>query len=376
MKKNLTEILRSSIESESIDKLSVDQILSFFLNDKTQKLYPTGIQSQLDPRTGEPVLFNAARASRPHDYPTQGGDNFPLDNCPICSGHTTGILDWVDLSDGFTFINKNMYPVLDISDIFIASDPKQREQKNKNSVWGLHFVQWSSTDHDRDWHNMPLGDCITVMSRLSVLEKTLTAVGVELTQKAGSDPLLQDNQWSISIIKNVGSAVGGSLEHGHQQIVLGNLIPKRIQNDQNFLLDHGQAFTDFLLSQNADELTIRDYGPAVLLVPFFMRRPFDMILAMKDSQKSFLYDLDREELEAVAAGWKDGAQIFHQIMPSLNREIAYNIITHNGPGVGLYFEFLPFTQEIGGLEHLGLTVCQADPYQTADRIREYLENTD
>lgn len=335
-----------------------------------------GFNPSLIPVPGNLFYFNAARASRPHDYPAQGGDNFPLDNCPICSGHTTGILDWVDLSDGFTFINKNMYPVLDISDIFIASDPKQREQKNKNSVWGLHFVQWSSTDHDRDWHNMPLGDCITVMSRLAVLEKALTAVGAELTQKAGSDPLLQDNQWSISIIKNVGSAVGGSLEHGHQQIVLGNLIPKRIQNDQNFLLDHGQAFTDFLLSQNADELTIRDYGPAVLLVPFFMRRPFDMILAMKDSQKSFLYDLDREELEAVAAGWKDGAQIFHQIMPSLNREVAYNIITHNGPGVGLYFEFLPFTQEIGGLEHLGLTVCQADPYQTADRIREYLENTD
>jgi hypothetical protein len=48
-------------------------------------------------------------------------------------------------------------------------------------------------------------------------------------------------------------------------------------------------------------------------------------------------------------------------MPSIGREIAHNVITNNGLGVGLYFEFLSYTQEIGGFEQLGLFVCQGNP---------------
>jgi hypothetical protein len=53
----------------------------------------------------------------------------------------------------------------------------------------------------------------------------------------------------------------------------------------------------------------------------------------------------------------------------MGREIAYNVITHNGPGAGLYFEFLPYTQESGGFEQLGLFVCQAEPEAAAAQIR-------
>ncbi len=80
--------------------------------------------------------------------------------------------------------------------------------------------------------------------------------------------------------------------------------------------------------------------------------------------------------EAISAGWRDAARVFQQLMPSLNREIAYNIITHNGPGAGPYFELLPYTQEKGGLEHLGISVSQADPFQTADQIRILLDQSD
>jgi hypothetical protein len=56
-------------------------------------------------------------------------------------------------------------------------------------------------------------------------------------------------------------------------------------------------------------------------------------------------------------------------MPELKRELAYNVVTDNGPGAGLYFEFLPFTQEQGGLVHLGMAICQAEPEQVAKQIR-------
>jgi hypothetical protein len=64
---------------------------------------------------------------------------------------------------------------------------------------------------------------------------------------------------------------------------------------------------------------------------------------------------------AVADGWHDAMRAMHIIMPGIGRETAYNVVTYNGPGTGLYFEFLPYTQENGDFEHLGLTVCQADP---------------
>jgi hypothetical protein len=57
-------------------------------------------------------------------------------------------------------------------------------------------------------------------------------------------------------------------------------------------------------------------------------------------------------------------------MPQVGRELAYNVIANNGPGAGLYFEFLPYTQEIGGVEHLGLFVCQELPARAAARLRD------
>lgn len=80
--------------------------------------------------------------------------------------------------------------------------------------------------------------------------------------------------------------------------------------------------------------------------------------------------------EIVSPGWRDAARVFQQIMPLLNREIAYNIITHNGPGAGLYFEFLPYTKEKGGLEHLGISVSQVDLFQAAEQIRSLLDQSD
>ena len=45
------------------------------------------------------------------------------------------------------------------------------------------------------------------------------------------------------------------------------------------------------------------------------------------------------------------------------------MVTFNGPGAGLYFEFLPYTQEMGGYEHLGLIMCQANPAAVAEHLR-------
>jgi hypothetical protein len=61
------------------------------------------------------------------------------------------------------------------------------------------------------------------------------------------------------------------------------------------------------------------------------------------------------------------------IMPKIGRETAYNVIVNNGPGAGIYFEFLPYTQETGGFEHLGLLLCQGNPGMVAEDVRDFLD---
>jgi galactose-1-phosphate uridylyltransferase len=372
-----TSILRQLIESVSIADLSTDQLVASLMEEKPQGTYTPAMRWQIDPRNGEPILHNSARALRPYDRPARGGaPSMRVADCPICSGNTTGILDWHELSEGFTFVNRNLYPALRIVGRENPTAASRQVGPEDLPAWGIHLLQWTSTCHDRDWHNMPFDDCVVVIGRLAAVEKSLCAVGACLSREVEAGEHASTSPWSVCIIKNVGRGVGGSLEHGHQQILLANQMPCRSRNNAEFINQRGETFADFLLSGNPFDLTIRDYGPAKLLVPYFMRRPYDMILVMKDTRKSHLHELSQAELKSVASGWMDGTRAITRIMPQLGVATAYNIVAHNAAGAGLYFEFLPHTQGDGGLERLGMSICQEDPYQCARRIRSVLNLPD
>lgn len=354
-------LLRELLVSQLIDTVPLNDFMQYFLKAQRNGISPQ-IKFSVDPRSDEPIIYNPARAERPHDNSDQSvNKKIMRETCPICAGETTGIIDLADLSDGYTFINSNLYPAIRPPD-FVGS----HLSKDHSLPWGFHLVQWTSSVHDQDWHNMMEADCVIVMSRLAAAEKKLIDVGREIKDQSGDEVY-------ISVIKNSGAAVGGSLEHGHQQILLSNLAPRRLIDNQRFVEKKGKTFSEHLQVTNPAELLLYDYGEAVLVVSQYMRRPLEMILALKDTGKSYLHQLDERELLAVSRGWMDASRIFHNLMPDYDREIAYNFITHNGPGAGLYFEFLPYTQEQGGFEQLGLTVCQADPLKVADQIRMILE---
>lgn len=361
MKELLPELLHNLVEANSIEDLSTEQVLSSFKTDPLLQNLPDNGKLSIDPRSGEPIIYNPSRATRPHDYPTGGEKKV---ECPICAGNSTGVMDMAGLQEGFTFINKNLYPVLN------PPDPKKGMKAKSPS--GLHFIQWTSSIHDRDWHNLPDEDCVIVLSRLAGLERKLLSVSRDIGGLESQSQTSSHDEWYISIIKNVGSAVGGSLEHGHQQIILGDIAPRRIVNNQRFLDQHRQTFSAYLQASNPTSLLVHDYGPALLLVCEFMRRPYEMVLLLKDTNKRFLHEMDQSEMESIALGWKNASQVIRKLMPKMNKQVAYNVITHNGPGAGLYFEFLPYTQEQGGLEQLGLSICQMEPYQSAQKIREEL----
>jgi galactose-1-phosphate uridylyltransferase len=280
-------------------------------------------------------------------------------DCVICQGRTTHVIDVTDLSEGFTFINKNLFPIfypapsgkipaVDTGEVIADTEGYPSH--------GMHFLQWTSSQHDKDWHNMPQEDRIIAMRRLAALEKKF----------------IHESNGYVSIIKNYGHLVGGSLAHGHQQIGFSNIMPRRFWQNQNFQEKYGETFSAYLRRENPPVLTVQDYGPAVLLVPYFMRRPLDMYLLLKDSSKQYLHELSEMETAAVADGWRDAIRIMLLAMPQIGRETAYNVVTHNGSGAGLYFEFLPYTQEMGGFEHLGLYLCQGNPQTSAAYARELL----
>lgn len=354
--------LSKLVEHNSIETLSLDQVLSSFQRERILMESSRDIRSAVDPRNGEPVIYTPGRSLRPHDYQIQiNAGRGEATACPICAGETTGILDWAALKKGITFINKNLYPVL--------PPPTPDIKENKSGPQGLHFVQWTSSEHKRDWFNMSLDDCTTVMGRLAVLEKALVNFSREIETRKEQAGSISKDSWCVSIIKNVGSAVGGSLEHGHQQVLLGNIVPRRILADQEFEARKGISFSQYLIRETPEKLVIKDYTGVVLMVAKFMRRPYEMILSVTDPDKLHLFDLRADEMRAVAEGWQDASRAIRTILPELRREVAFNVVAHNGPGSGLYFEFLPYTQEQGGLEQLGLAVCQKTPEQTADQIR-------
>jgi len=375
-------VFERNLQAENVKTLSYPDLVRLFRQEKGLSDFLPDGTCHVDPRDGERVLFNSARARRPHDnQPTDvvfHGSTGESQACVICEGKTTGAVDAADLSEGFTFINKNLFPVLYPIEGLNLSQPNVTEllpfDVEGIPAYGLHFLQWTSSSHDKDWHNLPQEDRVVVMKRLAALEKTL------LTTSGDSMPLntrygdLAGRHGFVSIIKKDGRLVGGSLTHGHQQIAFSNVIPRRMLENRNFELERGETFSSFMLRNNPDEFLIRDYRSAVLLVPHFMHRPYDMLLLVKDARKRYVFELTDSEIVAVADGWRDAIRLIRHVMPQMGREIAYNVITHNGPGAGLYFEFLPYTQETGGFEHLGLSVCQSNPLAASQQLRKIAQS--
>lgn len=363
-------------ERERIDGATAEELIALVEGELGASTFLPDGQLQLDPRSGDRILFNSGRAKRPHDNQLEssdgGGEAELLSRpCLICNGKSTGILDVAELSEGVTFINKNLYPVLfprvrdDLGGAVTAGE----------AVHGLHLLQWTSSIHHRDWHNMPQRDCEIALGRLAALEGALLHGGYEgMPDNAEIFGDVEGRRGYVGIVKNYGALVGGSLIHGHQQIAYCNKMPRRLADDWRFEQERGERYADYILRETPEALRLRDYGAATLLTPYYMRRPFDMQLVLHDTTKRYLCELDGAELSAVARALREAIQLIREVMPRLGRQLAYNVIVHNGPGAGLYLDFLPYTQEVGGYEHLGLILCQADPTETAQRARGLLDD--
>jgi galactose-1-phosphate uridylyltransferase len=350
--------LEDKLESRRLGESSRAALLEGFRRDADISSHRPEKRLEKDPRDNSIILYSTARAKRPHDNEAGEGNGTreKQPECPVCSGNTTAAVDIAPLSSGFSFINRNLFPAL---------YPDS----------GAHFLQWSSNYHDRDWHNMPLSDRSTLLEQLARLEKLLLFPKGGKPEESGKSP-----DGYVSIIRNTGAAVGGSLEHGHQQIGWSRRMPGAFAADLNFLKSHGASFADLLAAENPSSLTIREYKAGRLVVPAFMRRPYSLIYlpagtpagSPGESGRSYLHDLSPEETASAAEAIGDTLECYRRLLPRLGKEIAFNFVIHSGPGAGLYIEFLPWVQETGGFEHLGMWVCQGSPEESAETLRSML----
>jgi galactose-1-phosphate uridylyltransferase len=322
---------------------------------------------QADPRDGTRVLFAPARARRGKAASKNSH------GCPVCEGRITTLVDVAPLGRGHTFINKNLYPIV-YPDPDVIKDGRVAEAKgdllpDPDPSFGIHFLQWTSSDHLRDLHNLPPEDVAVVVERLAALEHSLLhAEGSPLPEVApGRDGA---HRGYVSIIKNRGRLVGGSVRHGHQQIVHSNVQPERLRSDVDFRRKRGVAFGAYLLDSTPRALRVARYADAFeLVIPFFMRRPLHAMLVARETDVEYLHDLDAPALAALAVALRELTAAIGLLMRRMRRTFTYNLLFHTGPVGRLYVEALPYTQETGGFEHLGLYVCQGSPESTAALYR-------
>ena len=366
--------------SFDIEQLDFSKIVENINNDKIlQQFAPDGI-CQIDPRNGNLIIYNSARAKRIHTtHDDKIVSSSQITICPICEGHTSEIFDLVEQSDGFTFINKNIYPIFhpikelpqEDADYFLHQD---LEHKGRAS-YGFHLLQWTSSIHQRDWHNMPFNDALISFQQLAKVEKLMLCQPTNFMERSSMQVEQQTVSGYISIVKNHGAAAGASLTHGHQQITYSNILPQRFFNNLRFRKRHNKSFSQFMLQENPNDLFIKDYGDVVLIVPYFMKRPLDMLLIIKDTEKRYLNQLSDNEASQVTKGIQEAIQAIFALMNKMGIAPAYNMIVNNGPGCGLYIEFLAQTQKMGGYEQIGLFVCQSSASESASLLRDHINST-
>lgn len=362
------ELSHLSIQPD-ISQHKFKSLLDYLVADKYVKGHTAEDLCQLDPRDGSMIVYAEHRSLRRDEH--QSTPAKPVEGaCPICTGKLTNVIDYAKLSEGFTFISQNMFPVLypknlnpeESANLSLYPDPDHLGRV----AFGFHLLQWTSSQHEKDWHNMPFEDVLVCMQRLSILEKKV------LLDSGGYMPMSNEEEkvhGYVSIIKNYGAAAGASLTHGHQQIAFSNIMPQRTYNNLRFFERHGRTFNHYLWEENPESLTVETEGNTRVIVPYFMRRPFNIIVLPK-TKAQHLHQLSNDELIDVTLASQKVIKTLHLLMPKLGREVSFNMAIHTGPNSELYVEFFPVVQLTGGFEQIGLWICQLSPEHAAEQFRE------
>jgi galactose-1-phosphate uridylyltransferase len=348
-------------------------MLDFLVADHHVKGHGAKDLCQLDPRDGAMIIYAEHRSLRRDEH--QAAVKPATATCPICSGQLTNVIDYAPQSEGFTFISQNMFPVLYPKNLYpnetaihsLYPDP----QHHGRIAFGFHLLQWTSSFHDRDWHNLPLSDVLITMQRLQALEAKL------LLKSGGYMPLSEEANGIhgfVSIIKNYGAGAGASLTHGHQQIAFSNIMPQHAYNNCKFFERHQRTFSEYLWHENPDKLTVFANDTIKVVIPYFMSRPFNVIVLL-NTEAQHLHQLEHNTLVELTTAMQRVIKTYHTLLGDLGREVSYNMAINTGPNNHVHVEFFPIVQAMGGFERIGMWICQLSADNAAQQMREYFDKT-
>lgn len=373
----MTSTSRERLESlkiaENLDEISLQEIAINMLKDPSITGKEPEYIYQLDPRDGTTVIYSSARALRKFDVALKPLPQTVSDQqCAICLGDLTPVLDLAELSNGVTFITENRYPAV-YPKGFVQSSPHYSPESTRDHrgfqrrLYGLHLVQWTHNQHGEDWHTMEEQDLAIVTSRLAFVEHKLLAETGSIAGTAGIDG---SGHCFLTIFKNFGSNAGSSLDHGHQQLLFNNVMPRNGYHNWTFWRRHGIPFSEFMLRETSEDLWVADMPHVVVMVPYFMKRPYAMLAVVKQTYIANLHQLSDACLDDLAKAIRLCIRTMMHCMLADGRTPAYNMAIHSGPGCGLYVEFFPRSQQMGGLEYLGTWLCEATPQHCAHMLRQ------
>lgn len=302
--------------------------------------YPPNRAVAHEPRDGFPIVYSETRAQRL---------SIPEHVCVVCDGQTCPAVDQTGLPcNDLAWFTPNLYPI---------TFPHETTGADSR---GIHLVHWSTLRHDGGLAGADDATAAALLQHLARAEEFL------LHHAPADFPDRGDrHRGHVGIVKNRGRRVGGSVEHDHQQILLSAAIPVEPARTM--------GLAERLLAEATDGLVVeRVDGGATTLVPPFMRRPLHAFIVPHSEPVGWLHHLQAGVLEAVSLAIAHLTAAADTVMTERQGEPAWNLVLHTGPGVVPLVELRPFTQPLGGYEHLGLYLCEETPNTSAGRLREAL----
>ncbi|MCM2678493.1 hypothetical protein [Echinimonas agarilytica] len=371
------DVIQASLIANEVDGRQARVYVRHLLEQSASAQNLPNSEYQIDPRDGTVSIYSSARSKRVHTVKTSTVAADDGDNCPICNGQLTGVCHIEPLSQGHCFITENLYPVVHPRGMFVpisqnfSTTETADEAARGGNIFGGHFLQWTSSIHTQDWHNMSLDDLTLSVKQLALFSLRIHTESESMPQALGTR---ENTHGYMSIFKNYGEKGGASLTHGHQQIVFSNLMGRSSYNNWRFYGRHCEYFSDYMLRENSQDLKIKDYGDIVLMVPYFMHRPYTMLVIVKQTQKGYLHQLSDDEVTQFTQAIQHAIRAVRHELAADGKPIAFNFLLHTGPGCGLYAEIIPRADTFGGLELQGTYVCQAQPEDCALRIKKTIAN--
>jgi len=293
-------------------------------------------ETATDERSGLPIVYSPARAGRM---------GRPEGECVVCDELTCPAVDVLELPGGDrAWLTPNLYPIC---------YPFETHQPAS----GIHLVHWSSLFHARGLHSAGEAGAAAILGQLARAEGFLLHHAPDSFPDTG-----EGHRGHVGIIKNRGRRVGGSVAHDHQQIMHMAMAPREPP------LTVGMA--PRLLLDTPEELVVeRAHGLCTTLVPHAMSRPLHAFIVPHGPPVGWLHHLEADVLSAVATATAHLCAALDELMTEQFGEPAWNLIVHTGAGCAPLIEARPFTQPLGGYEHLGVWLSEETAAASAGRLR-------